>query len=189
MWRLLGTGGHMGVVPGPCRGPLPGPAAAVAAVASGGGGLRGCSRFGDHAHGSSGDVDARFVGLLGCGGPGPRPIAAAPARWADLLGRRWWRRRWRWQRRRRCYSARWWSGRAGSWLDTGHAGAARRDAGRVLLVCGGAADARTTIVRPPAAAAARRAIAAGRLRYQGGRGSRTRLHAPVSAALRARSGA
>src|SRR6185312_10539446 len=43
-------------------------------------------------------------------------------------------RRWRWR-----YSARW-SGRAGSWLDAGHAGAARRDAGRVLLIRGGATD-------------------------------------------------
>ena len=135
MWRLLGTGGQSGS----CRGvraryqgqppPLP--------VTAGGGGLRGCSRFGGHAHGGSGDVDARLVGLLGCGGPGPRPIAAtAAARWADLLRRRWWRwcGWWRWR-----YSARW-RGRAGGWFDAGHAGAARCDAGRVLLVCGGAPD-------------------------------------------------
>ena len=160
MWRLLGTGGHMGVVPGPCPRPLPGPAAAVAAVASGGGGLRGCSRFGDHAHGSSGDVDARFVGLLGCGGPGPRPIAAAPAWWADLLGR---------------------GGGGGAGGGSGGGGATALGGGAVALgagstlatlgrlgvmpggSCSSAAGppTRTTIVRPPAAAAARRAIAAG----------------------------
>jgi len=130
-WEPAGT---WALCRGPVEGPLPGPAAAVATIAPGGGGLRWCSRFGGHAHGSSGDVDARLVGLLGCGGPGPRPIAAAPARWADLLDRR--RRR---RRRRRRYSARW-SGRAGNWLDAGHAGAARRDAGRVLLIRGGATD-------------------------------------------------
>jgi hypothetical protein len=182
MWRLLGTGGHMDVVPGPCRGPLPGPAAAVAAVAPGGGGLRWCSRFGGHAHGSSGDVDARLVGLLGCGGPGPRPIAAAPARWADLLDRRRrrWRRRWR-------YGARW-SGRAGSWLDAGHAGAARRDAGRVLLVRGGATDRQDDDCEAGGGCGDEgdrgRAGA-----IPGRRGSRTGRHVPVSAALTARSGA
>src|SRR6185312_17055138 len=73
------------------------------------------------------------------------------------------------------------------------AGSTLATLGRLGVMPGGSCSsaaglpaARTTIVRL-AAAAARRAIAAGRGRYQGARGSRTGLHAPVSAVLTARS--